>query len=529
MIREMNVRRGCQLLCLLAGVALLVGCDGGRTERQSSTASAGRPNVLLVVWDTVRADHLSLYGYERSTTPHLDEWARQARVYDNCVSAGSTTVPAHVSMFTGLLPSEHQVDNNTDRMSDSISMLAELLKQVGYGTYLFSENPYLSAQNNFTQGFDFSEHPWSPQNRAETLRLIQQRVRPNDRSCEIGRKLSRRKIDKWDAIATGELAQKRAEAWLAGRDRTHPFFIFLNYMESHYPLIPPLDCRRRMMAPEQVGASYQVDRTMDRYWSYVLGLHEYSDEDLELTRATYDAALVELDQHFHNLRQSLANGGYLENTVVILVSDHGEHLGEHHLLDHQFSVYEPLMRVPLVIHYPARFASGRDGRPVTNLDLFPTILELAGIAPPARTKAVSLLHPEERRVRLGEYPAAALSRLRRMQRLYPNLDAEPWKQTLRAYYDPPYKLIEVSGGQHELYNLETDPDELHDLVLEQPRIAERLVADLRGYLESLQTIVPTQSSQPVTVDEEHLRRLETLGYVGGDEDADEDSNDGDNP
>ncbi len=160
---QMGVVRNILLLASPAALlGLSLGCGASPDpDRKPPTPAAQKtnppadpPNIVLVVWDTVRADYLSLYGGEQPTTPQLDEWSRQARVFEDCISVGSTTVPAHVAMFTGLLPTEHGGTNLSPRLSDSLQMLAELLRAARYNTYMFSENPHLSAKKNFAQGFD---------------------------------------------------------------------------------------------------------------------------------------------------------------------------------------------------------------------------------------------------------------------------------------------------------------------------------------------------------------------------------------
>ena len=125
----------------------------------SSRDAPDRPNVLWVVWDTVRADRTSLYGHDVSTTPHLDQWARGARVFEDAVSAGASTVPSHGSMFTGLLPTEHGVNNTHRVLDDRLTTIAERLGAAGYQTYLFAANPHISSPQNFAQGFDREVQP----------------------------------------------------------------------------------------------------------------------------------------------------------------------------------------------------------------------------------------------------------------------------------------------------------------------------------------------------------------------------------
>lgn len=515
------------LLVFLALPAVLVGC---RPERPAERP-ADRPNILLIVWDTCRRDRMSVYGHSAPTTPFVETWARQARIYDDCVSAGSTTVPAHAALFTGLLPYQHGATNQRPHLSEQFVTLAERLQQAGYATYMFSENPLISAETRLAQGFDLVEHPWSPRFRDQAARITRDKIDPRDISTELARKIhDPAQLNEWNIKAAGPLVQRGLLDWLARRRPSQPYFAFLNYMEAHRPLIPPRRYRERFMSPAQVEQSFRVDRTWVPMWAYTFGLREYPPEDIELTARTYDAALAELDELLRDLLTALRDAGRLDNTAVILTSDHGEHLGEHHMFDHQFSVYNELLYVPLVVHYPPRFTPGRDPRPVTNVDLFPTLLELAGlVAPPeVNATAVSLLHPRDRRPRIGEYPAPELEALRRVALEYPGFDPRPWQRCLRAYYAGPYKLIWSSDQRHELYDVQADPREARNLLPGAPEVADELLRELDDFLRALTSPVaaadPAGRAPPAAgnatpedaLTDEMLRRLQALGYAGGD-------------
>ena len=497
------------VLVLAAGLtaASLVSCEKPR----GSVPPVARPNVLWVVWDTVRADHMGLHGYARPTTPWVDQWARGARVFDDCTSAAPTTTPSHASMFTGLLPSEHGANNNQRRLDERFTTLAELLSRAGYQTYLYSANPSISQVENFTQGFDVAEHPWDATHRDEALRILRTKSSP------AGTPPPAQSIDErglqWGLVSTGELAQRATLDFLKRHDPARPFFVFLNYMEAHQPYQPSETYRRRMMSPEEVTRSYQLDRSWPSIWAYNFGLKEYSPEELTITAATYDAAIAELDELFRNLLAALEAGGYLKNTVVVLTSDHGECLGEHHLLGHIHSVYEPLIRVPLIVLYPPRVQPGHESRPVSSMDLFPTLLELAGVAMPddLDSKAVSLLTPHDDRMRLAEMPAISETPFRAVQKVYPNWDPSPWRRSLRALYSDRHKYIWSSDGQHELYDLDADAGEVHNLI-GQAELAQRMVTDLAEYVGTLRLANQPRPKEG-EVSKEHLERLAGLGYV----------------
>jgi len=510
-----HFRRG-PARALLPSAALLMFLAGCGEEEKVDN----RPNVLWVVWDTVRADRLSLYGHEPPTTPYLREFAARARVYEDCMSVSSTTVPSHASMFTGLMPSEHGLDNmERNLLHDDFTTIAELLGRSGYRTYLFAANPFISETYNFDQGFDRAEGPYSSKYAERALEIVRRKVPPQDHSSELryqiaaGRSMADKGMD-WAIKSTGELAREGVAEWLEDSDAGRPYFIFLNYMEAHRPYIPPEKYRHRFMTPEQVETSYTVDRSWPTMWAYTFGLHEYTPEELKLTAATYDAALAELDDLFRNLLAALEARGLLDNTLVILTADHGEHLGEHHLLDHQYSVYQPLLHVPLLVHYPERFAPGRDRRPVMNLDLFATVLEVAGVDPPGGLpqRGVSLLSPLEERERIAEYPRATTRPFPEVMRRHPGWDPAPWQRSLRALRDGRFKYIAASDGRDELYDLLSDPEEGVNLL----RFDETTAAEMAGALNAaVADFHPflTSSTGSATLSEAQRRRLGSLGYI----------------
>lgn len=503
-------RRGPRAGVLPGLVALVLGSCGGSPEPQ-------RPNILWVVWDTARADRMSLYGHERETTPFLDQWAQDALVFDDCASTACSTVPSHAGMFTGKLPSEHGTRFGHSWLDDHHETIAEVLRGAGYDTYLWAANPHVSREENFHQGFDTVQHPWDPETLQQAVAIVREKVK-GDQSSELPQKLRSGQGNQWMIKAAGELAERRLGQWLEQRDGEQPFFAFINYMEAHRPMIPPRELRARMMRPEEVDQSYLVDRSWLPMWAYCFGLHEYAPEELEVMARTYDATLLELDGLLKSLLASLEAGGHLEDTVIVLTSDHGEHLGEHHMMDHQFTLYDGLIRVPLVLYAPGRVQAGRSSMSVANYDIFPTLLELADVPPPAglESAAVSLLEPRPERALLSELPSTFSEPFRDIEKSYPDFEPESWERTLVAYREGPYKLIWSSRGDHELYDLERDPREERDLFASEAATAERLLEGLGRFVAGMQE-AQVGSGPGAGPSAEHLARLKALGYIAGED------------
>jgi len=500
--------------CALAVAAIAVAASACSREAERP-AEPRRPNILFVVWDTARADRMSLYGHDRATTPQLDAWAEGALVFDDVVSAAGFTVPSHASMFTGLLPSEHCAGDEASTLADAHTTLAELLRDAGYATFLYAENPHLSGPGRLAQGFERTEHPWSPRYIERASAIVRDRV-AGDLSSELTDRVAAMErgegvLTPWNVKAAGELAEQALLDFVDGLDPARPFFAFLNYMEAHRPYIPPRRYRERLMAPEDVELSYGVDRSWDTIWEYTFGTREISETDLALTRATYDAALLELDELFASLLDSLERRNLLDDTIVVLTADHGEHLGEQHMFDHQSTLYEPVLRVPLVIRFPRSRDAGRRDDPVMNFDLFPTLLELAGVPLPAdaHISARSLLSADPARERLAEEPAQESSGVRAMRTLHPGWDPTPWIRSQRALYRGRYKWIESSAGGSELYDLERDPGEQRDVAA----LREIDAAMLRDALEKTAAgLAPCSRTRAPVVSERERELLQMLGY-----------------
>ncbi|MFT5286292.1 MAG: arylsulfatase A-like enzyme [Planctomycetota bacterium] len=491
----------------------LCACGDGQTPTSSQANQASdRPNILWVVWDTVRADHLSLYGYERETTPQLDSWAKEAMVFENCLSTAPITVSSHAAMFTGLMPTETGASNAHQWLNDGFETMAEQMSGAGYRTFAWAANPHISKEENFTQGFETIEHPWDSAVRKEARAIVSEKV-TGDRSNELGKRLRKEDVDGWTLKAAGELAEPALNKWLAAGDQTRPFFAFVNYMEAHRPLIPPRKLREKFMSPKDVDRSYQVDVSWIPMWAFNFGLSEISERDLEAIEAVYDASILELDGLFASLLASLDEAGELENTIVVLTSDHGEHLGDHHMLDHQFSVFDSLLEVPLIVHFPAKFKAGRDARPVVNYDLHPTLLELAGLQTPVDSEwgPRSLLRPADQRLRLAEFNAPFTKPFRALRKSYPDWDQAEWEQSLRALSNEQFKLIQGSAGRRELFVV---GDESRDLITEETEALDSLERALDVWVNRLKPA--KQDTIPETTDA-HREMLDGLGYSGEDE------------
>ncbi|MDA8017378.1 MAG: sulfatase-like hydrolase/transferase [Thermoanaerobaculia bacterium] len=422
------------------------------------------PNVLLIVIDTLRADHLSTYGYERKTSPNIDRLASEGTVYENGIAAASWTLPSHASMFTGLFPRDHNTHAEQWTLDERFDTLAERLRAGGYRTAGFSNNVWTNEVSGLKQGFDVFEELFHQQNaRVEGI-----------------------SVDDPEADRGARLTNERVLTWIDGRPADdRPFFVFINYFEPHLPYRPtrPFD---QHFLPEH-AKPHVVQRLRSFYspreYGYILRLPfmDVKPQELEILTSLYDAEIAYTDRMLGQLIQGLRQRGVLDDTVIVITSDHGEHLGENHMLSHKLSVYEPLLRVPLLLWNPRRLPEPRRiAQPVQNHDLFGSVLELAGVRHHARTLPLSEPESDTAEASLTfaqiAYPKPFLETIRKK---IPAGDTAPFERSLLTVRGPRYKLIEGSDGRVELYDLIDDPLESNDLSTQKKEV----VATMKRYLE----------------------------------------------
>jgi arylsulfatase A-like enzyme len=418
-----------------------------------SAPIAQRPNVLLIVLDTVRAKSLGLYGYGRPTTPNLERWLDRGVVFDRAIAPSSWTFPTHASLFTGRWPHEVSADWHTP-LDARYPTLAEILRSQGYLTAGFAANLfYCTSEFGLARGFSYYEdYPVS-----SSQALV---------STSIGRELISFSLNEDFAfrfrgwIGYEEIpGRKSATAvndsflrWLGRQDRSRPFFGFLNYLDAHQPFLPPSPFDVRFLAGPRGDPRH--------WWS-----RQWSDEAVQAEADSYDGAIAYLDHETGRLLDELQRRGVLDNTMVVITSDHGEHLGEHGYMRHGHTLYPEVLHVPLMVLLPKGQAAGvRVARPVSLRDIAATVLSVAGIDCGTTCLPGASLAPLWTTAEAADDAApispvfAEVKRGLRIPDRYPNA-----KVDLHALLSDGLHYIVSGSGHEELYDLASDPSASRNL------------------------------------------------------------------
>lgn len=466
-------------VAIALALALAAGIVGGGCAPRE----ARRPNVVIVVLDTTRADVLSAYGNAKPTTPHIDRLAREGVRFTRAFSTDFWTLPAHASLLTGQYPTKVRATSETNRLPDAAVTLAERLRANGWRTAAFVSNAWVSAERGFSQGFETFEETWRA-GPASDLRMDEQGVRG-------------------------------ASDWLAARVRAEePFFLLLNLNSAHLPYSPdPLvlvDLSPGPRPPDRVARLREVKGM----WAHLGGATSLVSTDYAILRELYEAEVASVDALVGELVADLERHGVLDDTVLIVTSDHGENIGEHGMIDHLLSMYDTTLKVPLIVRHPPRLEAGRvDDRLVSLVDLVPTVLDLVDMPDahgqgPGRSIADDAGSGHEWVIAENDRP---INGMKLMRKLYPDFDTTPLDRRVRTLRTRHHKLVWYSDGQVELYDLESDPGEETDLAARRPDVRDALLAELEGWMDAHP---PAGEAAPFDGrDPEALRQLRALGYV----------------
>ncbi len=452
---------------VLAGTAFLASCVLSEPNLPGSDPST--PGVVLIVVDTLRADHLSQYGYSRATSLALEFFSRQATLFEQCYAPASWTTPSTASILTGLLPMRHGAELRGAALDLEATTLAEILRDEGFATLGVSFNHNITRTTAFDQGFsillDFegesSEYP--------------------------------------------DIAKMRATARDLLKTSTRPFFLYLHPMNVHGPYLTPEEHLSDLLGSPP-GKEFRYSKSlMDSIMKKgrlerrgeVTALHLQSHRD------QYDTAIRYSMDQIARVFGDLQEAGLYENSVIVLTADHGEELYDHQGFGHGYTLYEELLRVPLWIKLPNQRNPRVIEEPVSLTDLLPTILEVLDLTVPehldGRSLAGLLNHGIDETVR---------------ERVFVSETRWPGRFEGSSVLAYPWKLIHVESNYEGreaddlLYHLVEDPLEQNDVANEHAEVVERLTGLLE---ESRQAAGASLRSEDVS-EKMNEDLLKALGY-----------------
>jgi len=445
---------------------LITGCGASNPP---SDYRDGIKNVILIAVDTLAAKNLSYMGYERETSPFLNEFSKRCVVFKSAYTPKALTLPSFTSIFSGLHPVSHNVQRNGVEIPEDVHFLTENFQDSGFRTVGFTASKVISGRYGMDKGFSDYD---------DTIRFEV----PADR---INRNVG--------SFLRGDQSEGR----LRWEGEEEPLFLLIHYFDPHTDYNPAVVYFEEFADPEYEG---RVTGAASVFSRYNQGKIRFDESDLKHTRDLYDAEIRTLDDFLRQLISLLEENGLMDNSAIVITADHGENLGEHKYITHGHP-YEAGLHVPLMFHFPRDAGAGIEiDSLVETTDIMPTLLELAGIEIPGGLDGhsiQSLMIDQSDPENVGrEFLLACGGRGQDRERTYSILDGRH-----RLIYNI------VWSTESLLYDLENDPHEEIDLAGENP--------ELVGQLEALVEVMSAgeDMSVPVEMDPETEEMLRSLGYI----------------
>ena len=498
-----------------------------------------RPNVLVVIFDAARAEDFSVYGYPKPTTPNLERYADRMAVYRQCVSAAMWTMPSSAGLFTGTYPSTHRLVIDGDRLDDRFVTLAELLRRHDYFTAkVTGVVPYVSDFSGLDRGFDYSFEPPPPRLRRWRRQLLRRKAAARGTERREGLDLGL-DITAEAAMAAQGGFKNRLRYWATGfvdcgakacvdhvrdlweRESSRPKFIYMHLQETHAEYRPPHRHRRCFMPSHLRHRNFAAIN--QRPNPHDVGLVRMTEEDYEILTGLYDGCIAYLDEQAGRLLDFLSQRPDFDETMIVFAADHGDCVGRHGILGHQFVLYDELIHIPWLVKWPRPVGlTGASDRLVQNTDLLPTICGLLDVERPAQCEGIDILR-EEREVAYAELlkPFGQSAVKQGLHELAPQ-----YRRAVLAARSTTHKLIAYSNDRRdEFYDLASDPRETRNLL--ETGITGRHVAESTRLRAALEAWRPRWKDAAEYVDDrifggtgeskniapEVEERLRALGYI----------------
>jgi arylsulfatase A-like enzyme len=426
-----------------------------------------KPNILILVLDALRTQNMSLYGYNKKTTPNLEKISKEATLYKNTIASSYWTLPSTASLFTGTYTSTHYLIKNGDKLSQKFVTLPEYLNKKGYDCYGLSPNPFVSKYSKLDRGFhifdDFYENSIKHKINSLTNNFFEGNSGENKNQVAntLFNKISKNYAYKklywyftgfFDKFATS--INNKIEYYLKNRDRNKPFFLYAHYTETHTPYVIPRKYREKFFENTDLKP---WDINQDHF-DYYINDSTITQEQFSTLRSIYDGAINYLDNKVFEIYDFLENNNLIDNTMLIITSDHGDQLGEKGLFFHVFSLYDTLIKIPLIIKYNENYDTKKiEEKLAQNTDIFPTIaymLKDDEIELNKQFQGNNLLNDENEK--RGNYAISELYKPFGPRLIKSRDKLKKYDKKLLAIRNDNKKYIFSSNGMNELYEIKND-------------------------------------------------------------------------
>ena len=425
--------------------------------------------IILISLDTLRADHLGIYGYHRNTSPSIDAFSNESVVFDRAVVQSPFTLPSHMSIMTSLHPSSHGVLTKDNRLADELVTLAELLREGGYKTAAFTDGAFMKGDYGFKQGFDIYD---------------------GDKRIGIARILP--KVKKW-----------------LEENKSKPFLLFIHCYDIHDPYTPPAPYNTIFHDFTYAGNFVPSTENMQAAAWRGMGV---SDEDLHHIKALYDGGIRYTDDKIGEFLSYLQEAGLQDNSLIIITSDHGEEFREHGSFLHWKLYFRPNLHVPLIMHmpnYPKKKITIREL--VQSIDILPTILDVAHLPPHSNAQGRTLLPMIKRNSTfLGRFWVHLLHSFSKDENTSIAIDSIKNIPHHFSIISDCYQLIyNIKSGSIQLFDLRNDPLAQNNITNNHKTTVKQLLSKLN----QINNALPRYKTSTFILDAETREQLETLGYI----------------
>ncbi len=465
-----------KILRYLGGSARSAGFVGAALLLAGCAGEQPRPDIILVSIDSLRADHLGCYGYRPETSPFMDQLAAEGVRFENAISTTSWTLPSHAALFSGLYDSTHGLTDDGQRLAQDVLTIAEVPREGGYHTAGFFGGPFLHPTFGLDQGFDVYRSCMTA-----TMEAV------SDDDVRQGLELDGHPSH---GDVTSPRTLEEVTLW-ADTQVQRPFFLFLHLWDVHYDYIPPREY------VELFDPDYDGDLTVEGFSTNPAISQQMARRDLEHLIALYDGEIRFTDDHLRLIFDALESRGLLDNALTVVTADHGEEFFEHGGKGHRRTLFDEMIRVPMIVHWPGRVSAGSVIQDQVRLiDIMPTLAAAAGLEWDLEIQGRDL----SPLLQGSSMPAVpSLSEL--------FVDGE----SLRALRTGDRKLLQKGATVPSwLYQLDADPREMQPLLINE--IEGPVQTELAKALE-LRARLGLDQSAPVELDDDLRERLEALGYL----------------